>query len=122
MAATALTDRYEVNLHGVLSCCDRIIVTSTLPGACYAGRMTSFVFSIGIWVFDYAKFAEPLRDRIRERAREVCEATGVSIEHVNKCHIRKEELVARVLAGRGRVRRFPRMWHPGPRLPEIELR
>ena len=51
--------------------------------------------------FDYPKFAEPLRDRIRECAQEVCAANGVSIEHVNKSHIRKEDLVARVLAERG---------------------
>ena len=33
MAATALTERYAANLHGVLSCYDRIIVTGTLPSA-----------------------------------------------------------------------------------------
>lgn len=100
MAAATLTERYAPNLHGVLSCYDRIIVTGTLPGACYAGGMTSFLYAHGIRIFDYPRFAEPLRDRIRQRAQEVCEAHGVVIEHVNKSHIRKEELVARVLAGR----------------------
>jgi hypothetical protein len=37
MAATALAERYVANLHGVLSCYDRIIVTGTLPGSCHAG-------------------------------------------------------------------------------------
>ena len=37
MAAGALTERYAANLHGVLSCFDRIIIAGTLPGACYAG-------------------------------------------------------------------------------------
>ena len=101
MAATTLTERYAPNLHGVLSCYDRLIVTGTLPGACYAGGMTSFLYSRGIRIFDYPKFAEPLRDRIRQRAQEVCDANGVSIEHVNKSHIRKEDLVARVLGVRG---------------------
>ena len=68
MAATALTERYAANLHGVLSCYDRIIVTGTLPGACYAGGMTSFLYAHGIRIFDYPRFAEPLRDCIRERA------------------------------------------------------
>lgn len=77
MAAMALADRYAANLHGVLSCYDRIIVTGTLPGACYAGGMTSFLYSRGIRIFDYARFAEPLRERIRERAHQVCEAAGV---------------------------------------------
>jgi hypothetical protein len=101
MTASALTERYAANLHGVLSCYDRIIVTGTLPGACYAGGMTSFLYSRGIRIFDYPKFAEPLRERIRERAQQVCAANGINIEHVNKSHIRKEDLVARVLATRG---------------------
>ena len=71
MAATALTERYSANLHGVLSCYDRLIVTGTLPVACYAGGMTSFLYAQGIRIFDYPRFAEPLRDRIRERAHEV---------------------------------------------------
>ncbi len=101
MAATTLTDRYAAKLHGVLSCYDRILVTGTLPGACYAGGMTSFLFAKGIRIFDYPRFAEPLRERIRQRAQEVREANGVSIEHVNKSHIRKEDLVAGVLGVRG---------------------
>jgi len=98
---TQLINRYEVNLNGVLSCYDRILITGTLPGACYAGGMTSFLYSQGIRIFDYAQFAEPLRERIRERAQEVCKAAGIEIEHVNKSHIRKEDLVARVLEKRG---------------------
>jgi hypothetical protein len=101
MATQALTDRYAANLYGVLSCYDRIIITGTLPGACYAGGMTSFLYAKGIRIFDYARFAEPLRERIRQRAQDVCAAAGVEIEHVSKRHIRKEDLVARVLAVRG---------------------
>ena len=31
-----LTERYRERLVGVLSCYDRVIITGTLPGACYA--------------------------------------------------------------------------------------
>ena len=55
----------------------------------------------GSRIFDYPRFAEPLRERIRQRAQEVCTAAGVQIEHVNKARVRKEEIVARVLAARG---------------------
>lgn len=98
---TQLVNRYAVNMHGVLSCYDRILITGTLPGACYADGMTSFLYSKGIRIFDYAQFAEPLRERIRERAQEVCTGAGLEIEHVSKSYIRKEELVQRVLAVRG---------------------
>ena len=98
---TQLVNRYAASMHGVLSCYDRIVITGTIPGACYAQGMTSFLYSQGVRIFDYAQFAEPLRDRVRSRAQEVCAAAGLEIEHVSKSHIRKEELVQRVLASRG---------------------
>ena len=96
-----LTDRYRERLSGVLSCYDRIIVTGTLPGVCYAKGMTAFLWAQGVRIFDYPRFAEPLRDRIRARAAELASAAGVTIEHIAKRHIRKEDIVAKVLAGRG---------------------
>ena len=63
-----LTERYRERLAGVLSCYDRIIVTGTLPGVCYAKGMTAFLSARQIRIFDYPRFAEPLRDRLRERA------------------------------------------------------
>ena len=96
-----LVERYAANLHGVLSCLDRIIIVGPLPGACYAQGMTSFLYRQHIRIFDSPKFAEPLRDRIRERSHPVCIEAGIEIEHVRKSHLRKEERVAHVLATRG---------------------
>src|SRR5947208_13320694 len=96
-----LTERYRERLAGVLSCYDRIIVTGTLPGACYAKGMMGFLSARQIRVFDYPRFAEPLRDRVRDRAAELASAAGVTIEHIAKKHIRKEDVVAKILAVRG---------------------
>jgi hypothetical protein len=41
-----LTERYRERLAGVLSCYDRIVITGTLPGACYAGGRTGGPFVI----------------------------------------------------------------------------
>jgi hypothetical protein len=38
---TLLTDRYKNDLQGVLSCYDRIVITGTLPGVCYAQGQTT---------------------------------------------------------------------------------
>jgi hypothetical protein len=38
-----LTDRYHDRLAGVLSCYDRIVITGTLPGACFADGMTKIL-------------------------------------------------------------------------------
>lgn len=96
-----LTDRYRDRLHGVLSCYDRMVVTGTLAQVCYAQGMTAFLKTRGIRIFDYPRFAEPLRDAIRSRAREVAKAAGLEIEHIVKSHIRKEDVVAKVLRRRG---------------------
>jgi len=58
-----LTDRYRDRLAGVLSCYDRIVITGTVPGACFAEGMTKLLRSRGI--FDYPTFAAGLRDRVR---------------------------------------------------------
>ena len=97
-----LTERYRERLSGVFSCYDRIIVTGTLPGPCYAQGMTAFLSARQmIRIFDYARCAEPLRDRVRQRAAELAGAAGLTIQHIAKNHIRKEEIVAKVLAARG---------------------
>lgn len=96
-----LTNRYVQNLAGVLSCYDRILVTGTLPGACFADGMTSFLNSRGIRIFDYPQFALPLRERIRANAQALAAEQGATIEHIAKAHVRKEDVVARVLAVRG---------------------
>ena len=44
----ALVERYADRLHGVLSCYDRIVMTGTLPGVCYAQGMTAFLYARGM--------------------------------------------------------------------------
>jgi hypothetical protein len=92
-----LTDRYQERLAGVLSCYDRVVITGTLPGACYAAGMTSFLNANHIRIFDYPRFAEPLRDRLRDTAQALASTHGARIEHILQTHIRKEEVVAGVL-------------------------
>src|SRR6476619_5561428 len=64
-------------------------------------QMMGFLSARQIRVFDYPRFAEPLRDRVRDRAAELASAAGVTIEHIAKQHIRKEDVVAKILAVRG---------------------
>lgn len=49
-----------------MSCYDRIVITGTLPGACFAEGMTSFLNSRGIRIFDYPQFALPLRESLAQ--------------------------------------------------------
>jgi hypothetical protein len=97
----ALTERYADRIAGVLSCYDRLVITGTLPTVCYAEGMTRYLNARGIRIFDYPEFAKTLRERVRETAAALAAEAGVEIEHVAKSHVRKEDIVARVLAQRG---------------------
>jgi hypothetical protein len=103
-----LTDRYRERFAGVHSCYDQIVIAGTLPGACYAAGMTSYLTAHHIRILDYPRFAEPLRDRIREAAHALAVEHGARIEHIAKTHIRKEDVVAAVLKQRGK---HPRLVH-----------
>jgi hypothetical protein len=64
---------------------------------CYAEGMTRFLYFKGIRIFNYTEFAGTLRDHVRDAAVSLAAQAGVSIEHLSKSDIRKEDVVARVL-------------------------
>jgi hypothetical protein len=51
--AQSLTERYAERIAGVLSCYDRLVITGTLPGICYADGMSRYLHVHGIRIFDY---------------------------------------------------------------------
>ena len=97
-----LTERYRDKIQGVISCYDRIIIQGTLPNLCYAQGMTAFLTKRGIRIFDYPRFAEPLRDALRENAAALAKEQGVEIEFVRKSRLqRKEKRIAEIIQERG---------------------
>jgi hypothetical protein len=98
-----LSERFEQELDGVLSCYDRVVITGNLHPLCYAKGMTSYLYQKGIRIFDYAKFAEPLRERIRENAEKLAEKNGIKIEFIRKKDFRKEARVQELLKARGEL-------------------
>jgi len=101
----SLTDRYHDRIAGVLSCWDRVVIYGTLPGICHARGMTMFLSARGVRIFDYARFAQPLREEIRANAERLAAEAGIDIEFVRKSTLRKEARIKEVLARRGE--------HPG---------
>ena len=96
-----LTERYSKQIDGILSCYDRRVIAGTLPQTCYADSMTSYLYHHNIRIFDYAKFAEPLRNELRSNAEDISKANEIEIEFVKKQRIRKESLVQKILDKRG---------------------
>lgn len=98
---TTLTERYAKKIRGTISCYDRVVIQGTLPGFCYAEGMTSFLYSQNIRVFDYAKFAEPLRDVIRDNAESIAVKNHLQIEYIQKKNFRKEDRIHDIIKKRG---------------------
>src|SRR3954449_3633912 len=86
MAIELLTERHGDQIAGVLGCWDRMLIFGTLPKICFAGGMTSFLFERNIRIFDYPRFAEPFRNRIRENAEKLAADTAqpISLGTTNK--------------------------------------
>ncbi len=101
MVIPLLSEKYSERLDGVLNCYDRIILFGSLDPFCYAKGMTNYLYQHGIRIFDYARFAEPLRDEIRANAEVLAETHGLRIEFIRKRNFRKEERVASILKKRG---------------------
>jgi len=97
--------RHADKIAGVLSCWDRVVITGTIPGICYAQGMTGFLNTNRIRIFDYPKWAEPLRNQIRENAERLAAEAGFTIEFIRKNNFRKEQRVRQILQTRGE--------HPG---------
>ena len=99
---TLLTDRYAAQIAGVVSCYDRIVIMGTLPGVCYAEGMATYLRSHGIRLFDYPRFAEPLREEIRHNAERLAREHGLEIEFIRSTHaFRKEDRIRAILDQRG---------------------
>ena len=97
--------RHADKITGVLSCWDRVVITNTIPGICYAQGMTGFLNANRIRIFDYPKWAEPLRNQIRQNAEKLAAEAGLEIEFIRKNNFRKEQRVRQTLLTRGE--------HPG---------
>lgn len=96
-----LTERYADHISGVLSCFDRVVVQGTLPTFCYAQGMASYLNFKNIRIFDYPRFAEPLRDELRDNAERIAAENSLEIEFIRKKNFRKEKRIQDILIDRG---------------------
>jgi hypothetical protein len=94
-------NRYNSQISFSLSCYDRLIITGCMPDISYAAGMTNYLYSKGIRIFDYAKFAEGLRDNIRKQTDTLSKENEVEVQYLNKSGIRKESPVSAILKKRG---------------------
>jgi hypothetical protein len=103
MTTTVITEKYQEEIHGVLHCYDRVVISGNLQDLCYAKGMTKYLYSQKIRIFDYTtQFAEPLRYVIRDNAEAIAKENGLAVEFISKKDtIRKEERVKQLIEKRG---------------------
>lgn len=101
MEIEQIPEKYGEQLKGVLDCYDRIVISGNLFPLCFSQGVTSYFFAQRMRIFDYTKFAEPLRDEIRETIQSLAQENGLDIEFVTKKTGRKEARIQKVLETRG---------------------
>ncbi len=102
---TTLIDRHANKIAGVISCFDRVVISGTIPGICHSQGMTDYLYYLGVRIFDYTKWAAPLREEVRDNAARVAKDNGLEIQHVRTNKLSKESIVAKIVKERGE--------HPG---------
>ncbi|MFA6176954.1 MAG: MarR family transcriptional regulator, partial [Phycisphaerae bacterium] len=94
-------ERHSTKIKGVISCFDRIVLTGTIPGICYAQGMSAFLTAQNIRIFDFTQWAEPLREEIRANAEKIAHDNGLKIEFIRKKNFRKEDRISDIIKQRG---------------------
>lgn len=96
-----LTETYKSEISCVLSCFDRLILSGTIPEISYSQGMTKYMYQNEVKIFDYPKFAEPFKEKIRLNAERISKEHGVEIEFIRKTGIRKESIISEKIEKRG---------------------
>ena len=97
-----LTAKYSTEIHGVLSCYDRIIVNATAGTFGYAGGMTSFFYGKELRIFDFHNVFTPITEEIKTNAQRIADENGIKIEYIRKAGaFRKDDRIEEIISERG---------------------
>jgi hypothetical protein len=98
----AFVERHQDKIAGVLSCFDRVVIAGTLPDIGHAGAMAGWLSYHKIRLFDYPRWAEPLRDELRDHAEQLAAEASLEIEFIRRHKaFRKEDRIKAIIAERG---------------------
>ena len=99
-------ERHQDKIAGVISCFDRVVITGTLPDIGHAQAMAGYLTYHDFRLFDFPRWAQPLREDIRNHAQRLAAKSDLKIEFIrNHKAFRKEQRIKDVLKERGE--------HPG---------
>lgn len=100
--ACPFVERHQADVAGMVSCLDRVVLTGSLPDIGHSRAMESWLRIHQVRLADCPRWAEPMREEIRDNAMKVAAEAGVEIEFIRRLKaFRKEDRVKRVLEERG---------------------
>ncbi len=95
-------ERHQDKIAGVISCFDRVVITGTLPDIGHAQAMAGYLTYHDFRLFDFPRWAQPLREDIRNHAQRLAAKSDLKIEFIrNHKAFRKEQRIKDVLKERG---------------------
>src|SRR4051812_26905336 len=102
MKVQTLLDRHGAATYGTLECFDRVLLAGTYQVIGWPGAMLGYLCARGIQVREFAsQLANRWREEINQHIRAVARAERITVRQVQPSE-RKEEIVAELLARRGR--------------------
>jgi len=97
-----ITEKYAEQISGTLTCYDRIIIQGIIPEWSHAEGMSGYFYGNSLKVFEYAKFSQPLTEKVRENAENIAKANGIEIEFIRKTQaFRKEDRIRAIMEEKG---------------------
>lgn len=102
---SSLISRYASQIAGQLGCFDRVVITGNLLDVCHPAALERRLHASHIRCFELGRFAEPLRDAMRDHALTLARTAGLEVEFIQRRNFRKEDRIAEILHRRGE--------HPG---------
>lgn len=100
-AKDGLLERYGDKIVGVLGCYDRVVLSGTLMAIAHPKAMAEVLLRAGVRCFDLGQYLDPLREQVRQNAEVIAAEHGLKIQYLQNSHVRKEAIVAEILAQRG---------------------
>jgi len=79
-----ITETYQKQIVGVLSCYDRVILQASLSQWGYAQGITSFSINNNIKIFDFPAFAQSFRDILDQNILAIAKENNLQIEYILK--------------------------------------
>jgi hypothetical protein len=103
MKTQTLLERHARNIHGVLECYDRVVLSGTYQAVGWPEALGSYLGAASIPLLQYAREQAPAwAAEVNTHLRKVAREEGVQVRQVG-ARERKEALVQEILARRGRA-------------------